>query len=145
MKSSKSSKSNKPQRKRSAAADTVEAEAEIAAIVVAAGDKVVVVGEEEVGARHHRQELERGTFMLSRNDHKHYDTPGFSACDDTIGAKSTFCSGRQGHVSLFGGAAVERTAGLRRSLAFESGIDHEYGYGRWSLLCWRRHNWPPSV
>jgi hypothetical protein len=29
---------------------------------------------------------------------------------------------------------VERIAGLRRSLAFESGIDHEYGYGRWSPL-----------
>jgi hypothetical protein len=64
MKSSKSSKSNKPQRKRSGAADTAEAAVEIAATVVAAGDKAVVVGEEEVGARHHRRELERGTFML---------------------------------------------------------------------------------
>jgi small nuclear ribonucleoprotein (snRNP)-like protein len=78
MKSSTSSKSNKLQRKRSEAADIVEAVVEIAAIAVAAGDKVVVVGEEEAGARHRREpELERGTFMLSRNDHKHYDTPGF--------------------------------------------------------------------
>jgi hypothetical protein len=84
MKSSKSSKSNKPQRKRSAAADTVEAEAEIAATVVAAGDKVVVVGEEEVAARHHRRESgARDLLCFSRNDHKHHDTPGFSACDDT--------------------------------------------------------------
>lgn len=50
---------------------------EIAAIVAAVGDKVVVAGEEEAVARL-RREPERGTFMLSRNDHKqHHDTPGF--------------------------------------------------------------------
>lgn len=77
MKSSTSSKSNKPQRKHREAADTAVVGAEIAATVVAVGDKVVVAGEEEVGARLKR-ELERGTFMLSRNDHKqHHDTPGF--------------------------------------------------------------------
>lgn len=77
MRSSTSSKSNKPQRKHSAAADTVEAGVEIAATVAAVGDKVVVAGEEEAVARL-RRELERGTFMLSRNDHKqHHDTPGF--------------------------------------------------------------------
>jgi hypothetical protein len=101
MKSSRSSKSNKLQRKRSAAADTAVVGVEIAATVVAAGVKVVVVGEEEVAARHHRRESgARDLLCFSRNDHKHYDTPGFSACDDAIGAKSSFCSGRQGHVSL---------------------------------------------
>lgn len=50
---------------------------EIVATAVAVGDKVVVVGEEEAVARL-RRELERGTFMLSRNDHKqHHDTPVF--------------------------------------------------------------------
>jgi len=63
MKSSTSSKSNKPQRKRSEAADTVEAGAEIAAIVVAVGVKAVVVGEEEAAARPRRElELERGNL-----------------------------------------------------------------------------------
>ena len=61
MRSSTSSKSNKPRRKRSAAADTAEAGAEIAATVVAVGDKVAVAGEEEVGARR-RWELERGNL-----------------------------------------------------------------------------------
>lgn len=77
MRSSTSSKSNKPQRKRSGAADTAEAGVEIAATVAAVGDKVVVAGEEEVVARRRRRS-EQGTFMLSRNDHKqHHDTPGF--------------------------------------------------------------------
>lgn len=50
---------------------------EIVATVVAVGDKVVVVGEEEAVARL-RRGPEQGTFMLSRNDHKqHHDTPGF--------------------------------------------------------------------
>lgn len=61
MRSSTSSKSNKPQRKRSEAAGTAEAGAEIAATVVAVGVKVAVVGEEEVGARR-RRELERGNL-----------------------------------------------------------------------------------
>ena len=75
MKSSTSSKSNKPQRKRREAADTAEVGEEIAATVVAVGDRVDVAGEEEVGARRRRSGLERGTFMLSRNDHKqHHDT-----------------------------------------------------------------------
>ena len=100
MKSSTSSKSNKLQRKRSEAADIVEAVVEIAAIAVAAGDKVVVVGEEEAGARHRREpELERGTFMLSRSDHKHYDTPGFLL--STMVLETFHCSGWQGHVLLF--------------------------------------------
>ena len=66
MRSSKSSKSNKPQRKRSAAADTVEAGVETAATVVAAGDKAVVVGEEEVGARHRRESGARDLYAFTK-------------------------------------------------------------------------------
>jgi hypothetical protein len=56
-------------------------------------------------------------------------------------------SASQAFVHAFGGAgaAVERAVGLGRPLAAESGIDHEYGYGIWSPLRWRRHHWPPSA
>lgn len=61
MKSSTSSKNSKPQRKRSEAADTAEVVVEIAATAVAVGDKAVVAGEEEAGARR-RREPERGNL-----------------------------------------------------------------------------------
>ena len=102
MRSSTSSKSNKPQRKHSAAADTAEAGAEIAVTAVAAGDKVVVAGEEEAGARRRRGTGAREPLCFHENDHKqHHDTPVF-LLPATMGAKPFHCSGRRGrHWTFF--------------------------------------------
>jgi hypothetical protein len=80
MRSSTSSKSNKPQPKHREAADTAEAVVEIAVIVVAVGDKVVVVGEEEAVARL-RRELERGNlYAFTKTIINNITIPRFFYC-----------------------------------------------------------------
>lgn len=100
MRSSTSSKSNKPQRKHSAAADTVEAGVEIAATVAAVGDKVVVAGEEEAVARL-RRELEREPLCFHETIINNITIPRiFTACDDTCFNTLMFCSGQARRISF---------------------------------------------